>query len=219
MKKMLKEFYENVIRCGNCERGLFQASKVEDEIKLLCNHCGREYKEEKQVKKVKCSECRNCHLDFKKCYCKLDNKEIDTKDIGEEIECVHFKSKYIQYPITVSKIDIKDREGYQEGFMPVGSLVKIRPCGDEKTYLGILLGEIDIGMFVSHNPETKVLSVSRHFNPAIFVPDLKKVVFGCSSWWGRIKSESELKEITNDDIDNAWYVKALKDLCKEEEDN
>ncbi len=54
-------------------------------------------------------------------------------------------------------------------------------------------------------------------NPAIFVFDLKKVIYGYESWWGEIKSEEDFRKITDLDINNLWYVKALKELLKKEE--
>ena len=47
-------------------------------------------------------------------------------------------------------------------------------------------------------------------NPAIYVPELRKIVFGCESWWGEIQSPDEIKDITDDDISNVWYVKLVK---------
>jgi hypothetical protein len=69
-----------------------------------------------------------------------------------------------------------------------------------------------LGIRASHNPDTKELNLSYHSNPAIFVFELNKIVFGAESWWGVIENEDELKKIkiTQDDIDNVWYVKALK---------
>jgi hypothetical protein len=49
-------------------------------------------------------------------------------------------------------------------------------------------------------------------NPAIYVPALKRLVFGAGSWWGEIKTEDDLKEITDKDINDVWYVQALKAL-------
>lgn len=171
-----------------------------------------------EVKKVKCADCRNRNLvDFDGFYCKAKEEKVDIKEFSNERECSNFDSKYIQYPIEVSGIDIPDRKGYRAGSQ-TGKFVKIRPCKEDKTFLGIYLGEIDAGMMVQHSRETKELKIYRHFNPAIFVPDLNKVVFGCESWWGIIESEDDLKEITNDDIENVWYVKALKTLCKDGED-
>ena len=95
-----------------------------------------------------------------------------------------------------------------------GSLVKIRPCAEKyenKTYLGFLIGDVALGSSITLTENKIQLNFARH-NPAIFVPELGEVIFGIASWWGGIKSEEELKEITNSDIDNVWYVKALKSL-------
>ena len=53
-------------------------------------------------------------------------------------------------------------------------------------------------------------------NPAIYVFDLQRIIFGAESWWGIIENPEELKDITDDDINNIWYVKALKAMYKEE---
>lgn len=50
-------------------------------------------------------------------------------------------------------------------------------------------------------------------NPAIWVPDQNRIVWGMGSWWGIIEKEEDLKKITNQDIENVWYVKALKALA------
>lgn len=44
----------------------------------------------------------------------------------------------------------------------------------------------------------------------LYVFEDKQIVYGCESWWGEIKSPDHLREITNADIDNVWYVQALK---------
>ena len=94
-----------------------------------------------------------------------------------------------------------------------GTLVKVRPCGDKyknQTYLGILLG--DLALSIRHTVDKKgiVTAEHSHYNPAIFIPALKDIVYGCGSWWSEIENEEQLKQITNNDIDNVWYVKALK---------
>jgi hypothetical protein len=96
-----------------------------------------------------------------------------------------------------------------------GSLVKVRPCGEEyqgKTYIGIFLGNLAIDNICYLNKQTKELEIFPHTNPAIFVPELKKIVFGCESWWGKINSIEEIKDITDEDIENLWYVKLLKNI-------
>jgi hypothetical protein len=37
---------------------------------------------------------------------------------------------------------------------------------------------------------------------------------GYESWWGQINSPEELKAITDVDIQNVWYVKALKEMAE-----
>lgn len=103
-----------------------------------------------------------------------------------------------------------------------GIPVKIRPCAEEynnKTYFGILIGEIPATLSYSiHNK--KDLTISRSmYNPAIFVPELKKIIFGYESWWGEINSEEELQRvITDDTINNVWYVQMLQSIQKGEEE-
>ncbi len=128
--------------------------------------------------------------------------------------CEQYKSCYIEYPITVSKINT-DSEIYTLGKDRIGKFAKIRPCGEEygsKTYLGLFLGELPIGIHITHNPETLELNASYSCNPAIFVFDLNKIVYGCESWWSVIENEGDLKQITDIDINNVWYVRALNAL-------
>jgi hypothetical protein len=133
--------------------------------------------------------------------------------IQDEGPCEHFDSKYIEYPLTIEGIDNefnKDRNLHG-----CGTLVKIAPCGKEyegKTYLGILLGDLPIGAHISFNRETKRLTVFPHSNPGIFIPELKKIVYGCESWWGEIESPDDLRDITPDVIENIWYVRLLKEM-------
>jgi hypothetical protein len=99
-----------------------------------------------------------------------------------------------------------------------GLLVKIKPCGDEykdKTYLGFYLGELatTIGFCVADDKIN--LKYSAH-NPAIFVPDLGKIIYGYESWWGYITSEKDFKEITEDEISKQWYVEMAKAMASVE---
>ena len=93
-----------------------------------------------------------------------------------------------------------------------GAFVSVRGVGDDKkTYLGIFLGEIAMEAFVYPEHEKDGVVPARYYNnPAMFVPDLNKVIFGYESWWGEIESEEQLRQITDDDIQNVWYVRALK---------
>jgi hypothetical protein len=48
------------------------------------------------------------------------------------------------------------------------------------------------------------------------VPDLARVVMGWESWWGEIRTPDDLRQITNADVENVWYVKALKTLSEQQ---
>lgn len=129
----------------------------------------------------------------------------------------------LEFPITVNALTFAKSEMLTPPLYgaKVGSMVSIRPCAAEygdKTYLGVMLGDLALGQSVTFNKETGTLHVEPSFrNPAIFVPDLNKIILGCESWWGVIKDGSQLKNITNQDIENVWYVKALKDLAAAED--
>jgi len=102
----------------------------------------------------------------------------------------------------------------REGFLGerVGKMVSIRPCAPEyenKTFVGFYLGEIATGASMNIKEEKVVVEFSGH-NPAIFVPELGKIIYGYESWWSAIENEADFKKITDDDIQNVWYVKLLK---------
>lgn len=144
---------------------------------------------------------------------KSDFKE---KNKSECETCEMFKSRYIEYPITVSKIENKDISFDGLGH-ECGTLVKIRPCAEEyqnKTFIGIYLGDLPMGISSSYNEETQILTNRAFSNPAIFVPELKKIIFGAESWWGEIKPGEDVSVITDDDINNQWYVQMLKAMSK-----
>jgi len=82
----------------------------------------------------------------------------------------------------------------------------------KKTYFGILIGDIPLCLNSSIIEDTITVNRSM-YNPAIFVPELKEIIYGCGSWWGEIKSEEELKElITDKTIEDVWYIKLLKEM-------
>lgn len=135
-----------------------------------------------------------------------------TKDAEEDYE-----KRKIKFPITVTGIENK-APCYREGSITgrkTGDWVAVRPCSDQyegKTYLGVLLGELPVGIGGSLDKETGVLTLSPHLNPAMYVPDLKKIIWGCGSWWKKIESPEDLSGISDADIGNVWYMKALKEL-------
>lgn len=125
------------------------------------------------------------------------------------------------FPMTIDKIAYDTepvaRAGWGES---PGSFVTIRPIGNDnpenKTFLGLLVGDIAVTTGVSYKEGEggRVLTVKRSmYNPAIFVFELKRIVFGYESWWGVIESEDQLSQITDADINDVWYVRALKALA------
>jgi len=105
-----------------------------------------------------------------------------------------------------------------------GDWVAVRSCDEKhgnKTYLGIFLGDLAISMQAHAIPGGEgcgdTLEMQPHRNPAMYVPDLKEIIWGCGSWWGEIESPEDLKQITNADINNIWYVRALKELSEKKE--
>ena len=97
-----------------------------------------------------------------------------------------------------------------------GTPVKVRSCKPEhgdKTYFGILLGDIPLEIHHQIDADGNLIAGHAFYNPAIFVPELNDIVFGAESFWGRIKSEAELEKlITDETIQNIWYIKMLKSL-------
>ena len=128
----------------------------------------------------------------------------------------------MEYPITVTDITSGEKTPlFGDGWRDLaGRFVSVRPVKsidpDEKTYLGLYIGDINFSWTASHNKETGVLTIDRgdYGNPAIYVFDLKRVVMGYESWWGVIRSEDQLEQITNADINDIWYVKALKAISE-----
>jgi hypothetical protein len=122
-----------------------------------------------------------------------------------------------KFPMTVNAIKFAQEPPLSPSYRyKCGQFVSVRPCDEKfenKTYLGIFLGELALSLGYQFKPEDGVLTVCRGFyNPAILIPDMGEVVYGCGSWWGAIKKPEDLKKITDLDIENVWYVKALKAL-------
>lgn len=148
-----------------------------------------------------------------------ENEKVKTvtPDICET--CDKFKSRYIEYPLTIQGIEDEFNKHQEYNARKCGQFVKINPCGKEyggKTYLGILLGDLPISVAISFLHDDQKLHVGAMTNPAIFVPDLKKIIYGCESWWGEIEKPEDLKDITPEDIENVWYVKLLKEMAGNE---
>lgn len=189
------------------------------------------------VEKKCCANCRNKGFAENKCdkltklfeenglqyeqdlYSSNNDKWIKRHDLMEDNCCDDFESRWLEYPIAVAETTVS-QPTYNTGLgHKVGQLVKIRPYGKEygdKTYLGLYLGDLPISIHQGFNSETHILNIFTHNNPAIFIPQIGKIVFGCESWWGEIDNPDELKDITDECINSQWYVKALQELNKKD---
>lgn len=231
----LKPIKNDIRSCNNCSHKNYTPSReiqseVTEPVQLydliignmciaLCPDCLSELSEilEPPCIGAKCCNCRNLGLKgFSEAYCLITSEPITNDEFDEEHECEHFDSRYIEFPINVTGIEKSFDFGAEHSLYPCGQPVLVRPCDDEnkvKTYFGILLGDLPIDAAISHNRTTGVLNVATLNNPAIFVPELKKIVYGCESWWARINSLEEAKSvITDSDIENCWYVKLMREL-------
>lgn len=132
----------------------------------------------------------------------------EQKKKEEKKESTELKFKQ---PIQVKVIKVQE-EGFNR--LEQGYYVSVRPAAGNKTYLGIMLGDAPLFIWGQYNKDRSEAEVIFHRNPAIFVPDLMKVVLGCESWWRVIEKPEDLDEITDKDINNVWYVKALKATSK-----
>lgn len=140
-----------------------------------------------------------------------DNKiHICTEEECES--CERFDSRYIEYPLTINGIEFAPVDTTGLGHK-CGCLVEIRPCKKEyngKSYIGIYLGDLPIQLTSSFDRTTGILKNSAMTNPAIFVPELRKIIYGCESWWHEIESVEDFKGISDEDIENTWYVQLAK---------
>lgn len=130
-----------------------------------------------------------------------------------EIELSH----EMKFPIEISTIL---RQGFRDDIRQterVGSPVRIRPVGDEKTYFGVYLGDLNREVMIFRGSKSKALFLSNRTNPAIWVPDLNKVVWGDSSWWAIIEKKEDLDRLISDkDIESIWYVNLMRTLQERE---
>lgn len=167
---------------------------------------------------TKKEKCKYCFPNIKSAteieyLCTFSNNTEDhpvSDDICEN--CQSFKNRYIEYPLTINGIENEkiDTNGL---FHEVGCLCEIKPCGEEykgKSYIGFYIGDLPTSIRTSFNNETKILTNTTSSNPAIFVPELKKIIYGYESFWRVINSVDEFKGISQEDIDNTWYVKLLR---------
>lgn len=129
-------------------------------------------------------------------------------DVGDCETCTLFKSRYIEYPLTISGIRVEQPKAWNVSCTPI----RVRPCAEDRTYFGILLGDFPQRTQVSFSEETAELNVETVNNPCILIPELNRVVFGCESWWSRLQPGEDVSDIMDDTIENTWYVKLFRNL-------
>lgn len=162
-------------------------------------------------------KCRYCHRfmgpKWDETHCISDGRKDDKVRVVTEEECEKcekYESKYIEYPITVNGID--NEKIRTTGRYEPGSVCGIRPCEEKynkKTYIGIYIGELPIAINTQYNKNTGILHNSCINNPAIFVPELKKIIFGIESWWQIIDKVEDAEDISDEEIGKQWYVQMM----------
>lgn len=164
----------------------------------------------------RCARCRNHHYDVEqKFFCRLGHQDVFSMQ-QDEGECPDFKSRYLEFPLTVQGIELR---GCLPPMREVGKLVRVRLCDDDKTYLGVYLGELARAPMAYTRSDSQNLIVSLYQNPALYVPALSRIVWGDESWWSIIESEDDLRDISVDDIASQWYVRLAKDLFSKSKTN
>lgn len=165
-----------------------------------------------------CSRCRNSvpARDFSKLICGKEHDECFSMDEDIGPICPDFVSRYIEYPIVVNSISVGSTAGLHPTDAGHMQFVRVRPCGEEyggRTYLGIFLGDMVDFANVYRRGETKVLEVLQCTNPAMYVPELGKIIWGRESFWSRIASEADFKDITDEEQQNVFYMRWLRELA------
>lgn len=163
-----------------------------------------------------CYRCKHCIIgpQWHPC-CDRDTsgKTIDKTGCSDG-----FESRFITFPIVVTKIVPQNKS---KSLYPCGQPVIVRPCEDneeKKTYFGILLGELPTTPMCRYVKYSGILELYQDSNPAIFIPDLKKIVYGYESWWQKIETkEDSAKAITDEAIQNTWYIRLLQNMSNIEQ--
>ena len=141
--------------------------------------------------KDKINRCKYCHLSVEPHsvgFCCTVNgwedesiRKITKHDCDN---CTNFESRYIEYPIVVQNIE-NEKINTKEIGHRCGCLCEVRPCGEEyqgKSFVGVYLGRLPIAIYSSFERRTGVLKNSTMSNPAFFVPELRKIIYGYESW-------------------------------------
>jgi hypothetical protein len=176
-----------------------------------------------EIKGKSIRKCSNCHKanPFSKDYCPIRTEEIElylsehpdpsdiygmakmkaqnhVGDIIREEGFCPFDSRYIETPLSIlNGICLHELEYSKRGMHKkedIGKFVKCRVCADGKTYLGIYLGEFPQTISLSYQKDDQTMDVEPGFyNPAMWVMQLNRIVWGSESYWGIIEKPEDLK--------------------------
>jgi hypothetical protein len=79
----------------------------------------------------------------------------------------------------------------------------VRLVGKEhegRTFLGIALGDAYTSVMVSRSQDGILTVGPAAPNPCMYLPELRRVVFGHGSWWAPITDPAKVREITDGDL-------------------
>lgn len=97
------------------------------------------------------------------------------------------------------------------------SIVEVKPCDkkkyEDKNYIGIYLGDFPQTVSGETNKDGEFVIKPTHNNPLIYIPETNSVVFGSGSWWRKIEKIEDFKGISDEEIQNTWYVQLMKELA------
>lgn len=212
--------------CGNCKHRIIDLTKASvksvcfvggyeclDTWDYVCNKF--EFKQPLNGTVPKHKTCRHIHVSFEKSrshalICSKTNSQPD-KTLCES--CKSYKARWLQFPIEVN--EIINSPVVPDKLYPAepGTLCRVRLCGSldgTKPLIGIYAGELPDEIYSSYDCKTKSVVNQLSKSTAIFVPELKRLVYGCECFWSVIKSRQELKDLVSSDTDFAFYSKFLK---------
>ena len=151
--------------------------------------------------------CRYSYIDFDHL---KSNKRVCIKDglrlpcqtcVAKCAKCKSFSSRVIEFPIRVRRIEnncqiltVNQPTTFHRSD-GIGFPVKIQLPNDKdnKWYDGICLGELPRQIYLTHKKKNGRLTVNAHYNPAIYVPEKKKIYFGDESWWRKTDDANTTK--------------------------
>lgn len=168
----------------------------------------------------KCRTCRYARPNLDGTILCGNHETTGHEDAGPGIcdECPAYESRYIEYPITVNSIELDPLEAWDE--KSIGGLVAVRPCSgnpEGRTYLGLYLGQQPWILSAAFHKNAGSLRIHAVSNPLIYVFETKSLVRGADSWWSRIGSPEDMRQITDTDIDKTWYVQLLRTMTEKKE--